>query len=80
MVFRFAAIFVFLVSLVTMPVHAEKRIALVIGNQEYKTSVGPLVNPLHDVPLVGEALKSVGFEVTRVENATRADMLRAINA
>jgi hypothetical protein len=35
---------------------AEKRIALLIGNKDYKPGVGALVNPLNDVRLVGEAL------------------------
>jgi uncharacterized caspase-like protein len=59
--------------------YAEKRVALVIGNKDYKASVGPLANPLNDIRLVGDALKSVGFEVLKpVENATRNDMLTAI--
>jgi len=44
---------------------AEKRIALLIGNKDYKPGVGALVNPLNDVRLVGEALKVVGFEVLK---------------
>ena len=58
---------------------AEKRIALLIGNKDYKPGVGALVNPLNDVRRVGEALKAVGFEVLPpVQNARRADMLLAI--
>jgi TPR repeat protein len=70
-----------LVAFLPTMAHAEKRIALVIGNKDYKTSVGPLANPLNDIHLVSDALKSVGFEVlTPVENATRTDMLRAVYA
>ena len=51
---------------------AEKRIALLIGNKEYKAGVGALTNPLNDIRIVGEALKVVGFEVLKpVENAQR---------
>ena len=79
--FRSAMLFALLLSLIAVPARAEKRIALVIGNKDYKASVGPLTNPLNDIHLVGEALRSIGFEVLKpVENATRADMLRAINA
>jgi hypothetical protein len=60
---------------------AEKRVALVIGNKDYKTSVGPLANPLNDIRLVNDALRSVGFEVLKpVQNATRSEMLQAIYA
>ena len=59
--------------------HAEKRIALLIGNKDYKPGVGALVNPLNDVRVMGEALKAVGFEVLKpAQNAKRADMLIAI--
>ena len=40
---------------------AEKRIALLIGNKDYKPGVGALVNPLNDVRVMGEALNAVGF-------------------
>jgi uncharacterized caspase-like protein len=58
----------------------EKRIALLIGNKDYKAGVGALTNPLNDIRVVGDALKSVGFEVLKsVQNARRADMLLAIH-
>jgi hypothetical protein len=37
--------------LIAAPAHAEKRVALVIGNKDYKASVGPLANPLDDIGL-----------------------------
>ena len=59
----------------------EKRIALLIGNKDYKAGVGSLTNPLNDIRIVGDALKSVGFEVLKpVENAQRSAMLIAIHA
>src|SRR5215831_4341250 len=59
---------------------AEKRVALLIGNKDYKPGVGALVNPLNDVRVMGEALKAVGFEVLKpAQNAKRADMLIAIH-
>ena len=58
----------------------EKRIALLIGNKDYKTGVGALTNPLNDIRIVGDALQAVGFEVLApVQNARRADMLLAID-
>jgi formylglycine-generating enzyme required for sulfatase activity len=69
------------VLLAIAPAHAEKRVALVIGNKDYKASVGPLTNPLNDIRLVSDALRSVGFEVLKpVQNATRSEMLQAIYA
>jgi formylglycine-generating enzyme required for sulfatase activity len=59
---------------------SEKRIALLIGNKDYKPGVGALVNPLNDVRIVGEALKAVGFDVLKpVQNARRSDMLLAVH-
>src|SRR5262245_19140173 len=59
---------------------AEKRIALLIGNKDYKAGVGSLTNPLNDIRIIGDALKSVGFEVLKpVENGQRSAMLIAIH-
>jgi hypothetical protein len=49
MLFRVIILFALLFA-VTCPAQAEKRIALVIGNRDYKASVGPLANPLNDIP------------------------------
>jgi formylglycine-generating enzyme required for sulfatase activity len=77
--FRSAILWALLLSLIGVPAHAEKRIALVIGNKDYKSGVGALANPLNDIRVVGDALKSVGFDVLKpVENATRNEMLSAI--
>src|SRR5262249_18562597 len=79
--FRTTFLLLFVLLLGAFPAHAERRIALVIGNKDYKTGVGPLANPLNDIRLVGDALKSVGFEIRKpVENATRSEMLGAIYA
>jgi Caspase domain len=42
--------------------HAEKRVALVIGNSAYKT-VPRLTNPVNDAQLVAAMFKSAGFDV-----------------
>jgi len=60
---------------------SEKRIALLIGNKDYKPGVGSLTNPLNDIRTISDALKAVGFEVLKpVENAQRAAMLLAVHA
>jgi uncharacterized caspase-like protein len=76
---------IFAIALLLLPtaLHAqsEKRLALLIGNKDYKAGVGTLTNPLNDIRIVGEALKAVGFEVLKpVENAQRSAMLIAIHA
>jgi hypothetical protein len=43
----------------------KKRIALLIGNKDYKAGVGALRNPLNDIR---EALRIVGFEVPKPAN------------
>jgi uncharacterized caspase-like protein len=73
---------VIILSLVLLPSHAraERRVALLIGNKDYKPGVGALTNPLNDTRIVGDALKAIGFEVLKsVQNARRADMLIAIH-
>ncbi|MFO1269167.1 MAG: caspase family protein [Rubrivivax sp.] len=47
--------------------------ALLIGNAQYAQS--PLRNPENDARDLGEALRGLGFEVTVLLNATRAQML-----
>src|SRR5262245_48772568 len=75
-----AIIGLFVWVLLASAAQAEKRIALLIGNKDYKSGVGALTNPLNDIRVVGDALKSVGFEVLKpVQNARREDMLLAIH-
>lgn len=59
-----------------LPALADKRIALVIGNGDYKES--PLRNPVNDAKAMATTLKRLGFEVTLVTNATLPRMQQAI--
>jgi carboxyl-terminal processing protease len=71
--------FLFLVLLSVMPVHAEKRVALVIGNSEYR-HVGPLANPANDAPAMAALFKSAGFDVVESRSDLGiADMRRAVS-
>ena len=75
-----ARLFIAFSILVSAPAFAAKRVALLIGNANYKSAVGPLKNPHNDVRLVGNALRKVGFEVlTPVRDAKRTDILVAIH-
>jgi hypothetical protein len=51
-----------LMLLVLMPsaAHAEKRFAILIGNQSYDSSVGISKNPLKGITVVGDALAHQG--------------------
>ncbi len=48
--------------IVAAPAHAEKRVALVIGNSAYQ-HVTPLTNPSNDAALMTQTLKSAGFDI-----------------
>lgn len=65
-----------LLILPTQQTYAEKRVALVIGNADYKDA--PLNNPVHDAIDISEALKKTGFEVDYHSNIDRKQMRAAI--
>jgi uncharacterized caspase-like protein len=52
------------------PAHAEKRVALVIGNNDYK-HVPKLQKAVNDARTMGDTLKQLGFSVMIAENQTR---------
>jgi Caspase domain len=55
----------------------ERRVALVIGNAAY--DMAPLRNPVNDARAMAATLRTLGFEVTALENAALTDMKRAID-
>jgi hypothetical protein len=70
--FRAAAIFGLTAALLmlTQPAHAEKRVALVIGNNDYK-NVPKLQKAVNDARTMGDTLRQLGFTVMVAENQTR---------
>lgn len=61
----------------------EKRFALLIGNQGYTDTVGPLKNPHNDVRLLAETLTTIGFppaNVRAIHDADRVTILGAVDA
>src|ERR1700686_5020526 len=52
------------------PAHAEKRVALVIGNNDYK-NVPKLQKAVNDARTMGDTLKQLGFQVMVAENQNR---------
>src|SRR5262245_40350266 len=71
---------IFLLTLATAhPALAEKRIALLIGNQDYDASVGRLKNPHNDIAIVGQALAAQGFElIPSIKDAKRSTILGGV--
>jgi uncharacterized caspase-like protein len=65
------------VSLLGAPAWAQTRLALVIGNSNYR-AVTPLPNPVNDAKAVADELKSASFDVTQALDVGQADMRRAI--
>lgn len=54
-----------------------KRIALVVGNSNY--SFGSLKNPVNDAEDISEALVDVGFEVTKILDADKRQIMESVN-
>lgn len=67
--FLLTAITVFAAAF-TASAHAEKRVALVIGNNDYR-NVPPLRKAVNDARTMSDALKQLGFNVLFAENQTR---------
>jgi uncharacterized caspase-like protein len=53
---------------------AERRVALVIGNSNYKVADISLVNPRNDSQDISSVLTTLGFEVVTAIDATKRDM------
>ena len=68
---RFAAAgFCFALATLAAPAQAAKRVALVIGNNDYK-NVPKLQKAVNDARTMGDTLKQLGFSVMVAENQTR---------
>jgi uncharacterized caspase-like protein len=65
-----AALALALATLIVAPAQAAKRVALVIGNNDYK-NVPKLQKAVNDARTMGETLKQLGFSVMVAENQTR---------
>jgi uncharacterized caspase-like protein len=78
---KFAAVALLAAPLLILsaPVHAEKRVALVIGNNDYK-NVSKLQKAVNDARTMGETLKQLGFSVMVAENQSRAQFAQSLLA
>ncbi len=64
----------------TQSAHAEKRIALVIGNGAYERPGWALTNPTSDARLIADTLDGLGFDVTPEYNLSQYEMEIAFKA
>ena len=56
----------------------EARNALLVANGEYK-NIPSLSRPVQEGMDLKEALESIGFEVTFIQNATQSEMVAALS-
>ncbi len=73
--FRLFALLIFAIGLTCGPAHADRRVALVIGNSAYK-SAPKLGNPVNDATLVGGMFKKAGFDSVDVRLDLSASEMR----
>jgi len=69
---------VMLMGLGVAPGHADKRVALVIGNGAYKNAPA-LINPKNDAEDVGRSLRGLGFETIVAADLDRGGMNDALD-
>jgi uncharacterized caspase-like protein len=74
---RLLALILALVILSAPAAHAEKRIALVIGNGAYR-NVTALLNPRNDANDIAASLTRLNFSVSKVMDGTFDEMRRAL--
>ena len=71
-------LFIAALLLVCQPASAEKRVALVLGNSNYKNAA-VLPNPVNDAAAVAATLKGAGFDIVDSRlDLSAADMRRAL--
>ncbi|MGY8710418.1 caspase family protein [Bradyrhizobium sp. 18BD] len=64
---------------VTGSIGQTSRLALVIGNGHYPDANAPLTQSINDARALSSTLRKSGFDVDMVEDATKDDMVRAVN-
>lgn len=64
---------------VTGPASQASRLALVIGNGHYPDANAPLTQSINDARALSSSLRKNGFDVDMVEDASKDDMVRAVN-
>jgi len=67
-----------LAILLIISLNAKEKIALLIGNKDYKKREYRLKNPINDINLLEKKLKSIGFKVIKLSNATYSQTIKAL--
>jgi hypothetical protein len=62
----------------TQETASATQLALIIGNGNYPDAGEPLNQPINDASGLAYAMRRHGFDVDVVEDATKADMARAV--
>lgn len=74
-------VYLLLAVVIALPaVSQERKLALLVGNQEYPDQIGDLATPHLDVTTLAAALDASGFETHTHFDLERGDMLAAIKA
>lgn len=68
---------IFVLLLILTPARAQKRLALVMGNNAYE-NVAKLKKATNDAKGIGETLTNLGFEVTVATDSSRREMNRTL--
>lgn len=63
---------------VTKAITFQKRLALIIGNAQYPENL-VLANPVNDARAIDQSLKSMGFDVIKIENADQKSLKKTID-
>jgi hypothetical protein len=58
---------------------AGQRTALVVGNERYETTVGPLRNTTNDAKGMARTLRGLGFDVIEKRDLSRDQLLKAVD-
>src|SRR5262245_39004682 len=76
---RLAILALSLVTGAAVPAQAQKRVALLVGNNAYE-AIPKLQTAVNDARAVGATLREIGFSVTVAENRSRRAMSEALLA
>ena len=74
---KIKSLFIACTLMLTGALHAEPRLALVIGNSAY-SSVSPLDNPARDADLIAGTLENLGFTVSKLVDSNRVELTTGI--
>jgi len=60
-------------------IHKASRVALIIGNGHYPDAAAPLTQSINDARALSASLRHDGFDVDVIEDASKDDMVRALD-